>query len=279
MGEHKVGTREEWLAARRGLLEREKELIRLNDELARERRELPWVQVEKEYRFQTDEGTKTLAELFEGRSQLLAYHLMFGPEWTAACPGCSGLADHLDGALVHLNARDVTMICISRAPHEKLQAYGRRMGWTFPYVSSFGSDFNFDFGVSFTEEQRRTGEAEYNFEPVDFAKVLDEFAGSDSMAEAAASCGTDLAGYVTTEGPGLSAFALSEGIVYHTYSSYAPESNFMVFSGQLLERAPKGGDDSVATLRHDEYEDAAGTTATSVQPLTARKRSNPRRAP
>jgi predicted dithiol-disulfide oxidoreductase (DUF899 family) len=277
--EHKVGTREEWLAARRGLLEREKELTRLNDELACERRELPWVPVEKEYRFETDEGTKTLAELFDGRSQLLVYHLMFGPEWTAACPGCSALADHLDRALVHLNARDVTMICISHAPHEKVQAYRRRMGWTFPYVSSFGSDFNFDFGVSFTEEQRRDNDAEYNFERVDFAKVLEDFAGSDSMADAAASCGTDLAGYVTTEGPGLSAFVLSDGVVYHTYSSYAPEINFMVFFGQLLERAPKGGDDSVATLRHDEYEGAAGTTPTSVQPRTASRRSHPRRAP
>ena len=255
MTAHKIGTREEWLAARRALLEREKDLTRLSDELVEERRELPWVRVDKDYTFETEEGTKTLAELFDGRSQLLVYHLMFGPEWTAACPGCSGLADHLDATLPHLNAHDVTMICISHAPFEKLQAYKRRMGWKFPYVSSFGSDFNFDFGVSFTEEQRRTG-AEYNFEQVDFAKVLEEFGDSESMAAAAASCGTDLAGYVTTEGPGLSAFALSDGVVYHTYSSYAPESNFMVFSGQLLERAPKGTDDDVPTRRHDEYEDA-----------------------
>jgi predicted dithiol-disulfide oxidoreductase (DUF899 family) len=151
------------------------------------------------------------------------------------------------------------MVCVSHAPFEKLQAYKRRMVWKFPYVSSFDSDFNFDFGVSFTEEQRQHG-AEYNFERVDFAKVLEDFAESDSMAEAAASCGTDLAGYVTTEGPGLSAFALADGVVYYTYSCYAPESNFMVFYGQLLERAPMGGDDDVPTRRHDEYEVAGETS-------------------
>ena len=260
MTEHKVGTREEWLAARKELLQREKELTRRSDELTRERRELPWVPVEKEYRFETDGGTKTLAELFEGRSQLLVYHLMFGPDWTAACPGCTGLADHLDGALIHLNQQDVTMLCVSHAPLEKLQAYKRRMGWTFPYVSSFGSDFNVDFGVSFTEEQLKEGAAEYNFERVDFAELIQELGAIDSLQQDAASCGTDLAGYVTTEGPGLSAFALEDGVVYHTYSCYAPESNFIVGAAQLLARTPKGANDDGPTRRHDEYDDAPLST-------------------
>src|SRR2546428_4210427 len=161
MKEHKVGTRDEWLAARLELLEREKELTRRSDELARQRQELPWVRVDKEYAFETDEGTRTLAELFDGRSQLLVYHLMYGPDDTAACPGCSYTADSLDGAVVHLEHRGVTFLSASRAPREKLDAYKRRMGWSFPWVSSFGSDFNLDFAV-FTEEQRRTG-AGFNF--------------------------------------------------------------------------------------------------------------------
>src|ERR671934_1140438 len=158
MTDHRVGTREEWLAAREKLLLHEKEHTRLGDEIARQRRELPWVPVEKEYRFDTEEGEKTLVELFDGRSQLLIYHLMFGPSYEAACPGCTGLADHFDGALTHLNNRDVTLIAISRAPIEKLQAYKRRMGWQFPYVSSYGSDFNFDFDFALTEAQMATGE-------------------------------------------------------------------------------------------------------------------------
>jgi predicted dithiol-disulfide oxidoreductase (DUF899 family) len=253
MTEHKVGTREEWLAARLELLDAEKELISRNEELAEQRRELPWVPVEKEYRFQTDEGTKTLAEIFDGRSQLLVYHLMFGPEWTAACPGCSSLADHLDGALPHLNAQDVTMACVSHAPIEKLKAYRRRMGWKFPYHSAFESDFNYDFNVSFSEEQKETGGAEYNFEPVDFDKVVEEFAADDSIVEAAASCGIDLEEYVTKEGPGLSAFGLEDGVVYHTYTAYAPQSDFIVLSGQLLDRAPKERNREFPVRRHDEY--------------------------
>src|SRR5215203_95238 len=153
MTDHNVGTREEWLAARIELLEQEKHFTRRSDELARQRRELPWVAVEKEYSFETEEGTKTLAELFDGRSQLLAYNIMFGPEYAGACPGCSNLADHLDGGVVHLNHRDVTLICISRAPFEKIRAYKQRMGWKFPWVSSHGSDFPFDFGFALTEEQ------------------------------------------------------------------------------------------------------------------------------
>jgi predicted dithiol-disulfide oxidoreductase (DUF899 family) len=238
MTKHRVGTREEWLAARRELLEREKELTRRGDELARQRRELPWVRIDKEYRFQTNEGTKTLPELFDGRSQLLVYHFMFGPEWTEGCVGCSLVADHLDGPLAHLNHRDVTLVCASRASLEKLNAYKQRMGWKFPWVSSLGSDFNFDFGVSFTEEQRANG-AEYNFR---WDTEPDE------------------------EAPGLSAFALDDGVVYHTYSCYARGLDVLDGVYQLLDRAPKGRDEDALPYpqawwrRHDEYEDAATAT-------------------
>jgi predicted dithiol-disulfide oxidoreductase (DUF899 family) len=272
MPQHKVGTREAWLAARLKLLEREKELTRRSDELARQRRELPWVAVEKEYRFETDEGTKTLAELFDGRSQLLVYHFMFGPQYAAGCPGCSAQADHFDGVTPHLNARDVTLLCASRAPLEKLQAYKRRMGWKFPWVSSLESEFNLDFGVSFTEEQQRSG-AEYNFGSIDFAAPLRagvqpgsagatpsrlaESAGGDFLARIAAGCGTDIAGYLA-EAPGLSAFALAEGVVYHTYSCYARGLDVLLGYYQLLDRAPKGRDEDGPAdwvRRHDEYED------------------------
>jgi predicted dithiol-disulfide oxidoreductase (DUF899 family) len=255
MTEHKTGTREEWLAARMQLREREKELADRNDELTKERRELPWVRLDKEYRFDTDEGPKTLAELFDGRSQLLVYHFMFGPDWTAGCPGCSFTADHIDGVVVHLAQQGATMVCVAHAPLEKLQAYKRRMGWTVPFVSAHGSDFNFDFDVSFTDEQRRGG-AEYNFEPVDFDEVLAGFAKSEAIAEIAASCGTDLEGYVTKERPGLSAFALEDGVVYHTYSAYGPDLGGWRFTyNQLLDRAPIGArdDDLSRVRRHDEY--------------------------
>ena len=247
MTKHTPGTREEWLAATNKLHERERELTHLRQELTRERQNLPWVRVEKEYTLETDAGTKTLAELFDGRSQLLMYHVMFGPSWTAACPGCSQLADHFDGMLAHLNARDVTLIGISHAPIEKLQAYTRRMGWQFPYVSSFRSDFNYDVGASFTAEQQ----------PEIAKQVLPQFANDDAIAELAASCGTDLAGYVTTEAPGLNAFALEDGVVYHTYSADPREVGFMVFFEQLLEWAPKGGKEGVPVRRHDEYKHAA----------------------
>jgi predicted dithiol-disulfide oxidoreductase (DUF899 family) len=240
--EHKVGTREEWLAARKELLEREKELTRRSDELAEQRRELPWVPVEKEYSFETDKGTKTLAELFDGRSQLLMYHFMFGPAYEAGCPVCSSGADTFDGAVVHLNARDVTFLCGSRAPLEKLQAYKRRMGWQFPWVSTLGSDFNFDFDVSHTEEQ--------------LAPFLDSDVGP-TITEISAACGTDPAGYLT-EGPGLSALVLSDGAVYHTYSTYARGLEVMLGFYPLLDRAPTGrneGDPPEFWIRrHDEYE-------------------------
>jgi predicted dithiol-disulfide oxidoreductase (DUF899 family) len=241
----RVGTRDEWLAARDELLQREKELTRRSDELARERQELPWVPVEKDYRFETDDGTKTLAELFDGRSQLLIYHFMFGPEYTAGCPTCSAGADTFDGAVPHLNARDVAFLCVSRAPLEKLQAYKRRMGWSFPWASSRGTDFNFDFDVSHTEEQ------------------LAQFLQGDAppvIKGLAAACGTDPAGYLA-EGPGLSAFALEDGTVYHTYSTYARGLEVMLGFYPLLDRVPKGrneGDQSEFWIRrHDEYEDQA----------------------
>jgi predicted dithiol-disulfide oxidoreductase (DUF899 family) len=243
MTEHKVGTREEWRAAREELLEREKELTHLSDELARERRELPWVPIEKDYSFETDEGTKTLAELFDGRSQLLMYHFMFGPEYAAGCPTCSAGADTYNGAVPHLNARDVTFLCASRAPLERLQAYKRRMGWTFPWVSSLGTDFKFDFDVSHTEEQ------------------LAQFLKGDVppvVAQLATASGTDPAGYMA-EGPGLSVFALSDGVVHHTYSTYARGLEIMLGFYPLLDRVPKGRNEGGSTefwiRRHDEYED------------------------
>jgi predicted dithiol-disulfide oxidoreductase (DUF899 family) len=241
MSHHKTGTREEWQAARDALLEREKELTRRNDELARERLELPWVPIDKQYSFETEDGTKTLAELFDGRSQLLVYHFMFGPEYEAGCPVCSSSADTVNGAVPHLNARDVTMLYVSRAPLEKLQAYKRRMGWTFPWVSSHESDFNFDFGVSAPGET--------------VAKMLE--AGAPPILERLATeCGTDPVGYLS-ERQALSAFALSEGVVYQTYSTYARGVEIMMGFYPLLDRAPKGrnesGDSEFWIRRHDEY--------------------------
>ena len=247
MTSHKVGTREEWLAARNELLEREKELTRRNDELARERRELPWVELETEYSFETEDGPKTLAELFDGRSQLLVYHFMFGPAYEAGCPVCSSGADTFDGAVPHLGARDVTFLCVSRAPLEKLQAYRRRMGWSFPWVSSEGSDFNFDFGASHTEEELAPFLEGGNLGPV---------------PQLAADCGTDPAGFLS-EGPVLSAFALEDGVVYHTYSTGARGLEIMLGYYGLLDRAPKGRDEGdppeMWLRRHDEYEDAKTT--------------------
>jgi predicted dithiol-disulfide oxidoreductase (DUF899 family) len=244
MTEHKVGTREEWKAAREELLERENEHAQRSEELAQLRRELPWVPVEKEYTFATDEGTKTLAELFGGRSQLLAYNIMFGPSYTGACPGCSNLADDLDGGLVHLNHRDVTLMGFSRAPLEKLQAYKRRMGWTFPWVSTYENDFAFDFELALTEE--RLSEVE------EVQKMLEE--PPDWLQDWAGDVGTDLQKGML-ENPGWVAFALEDGIVYHTYSRFAPDRDFVVpFYYQLLDRTPKGRVDEFRATRRDEYE-------------------------
>ncbi|MDX6646918.1 MAG: hypothetical protein QOK40_2645 [Miltoncostaeaceae bacterium] len=245
MTDHTVGTREEWLAAREELLVREKELTRLGDELARQRRELPWVPVTKDYRFQTDEGTRTLAELFDGRSQLLVYHFMFGPSYEAGCPTCSSSADSVNGVLAHLNARDVTVVYVSRAPVEKLQAYKRRMGWSFPWVSSADGDFNFDFGVSQTEEQAR-----------EMMRPMVEAGMPPILSHLASASGTDVAGYLS-EAPGMSAFARDEGTVYYTYSCTARGLEFLMGYYPILDRAPKGrdeGDPSQFWLRrHDEY--------------------------
>src|SRR5207245_6563255 len=209
MTDHTTGTREEWLAARLELLEAEKALTRRSDELARKRQELPWVRIEKEYRFETDEGTKTLTELFDGRSQLLIYHFMFGPESTAGCPSCSAIADGFDGSVVHLASHDVTLSAVSRAPLAKLQAYKRRMGWSFPWASSFGSDFNYDFQAGYTKEQQRSGVAVYNFRAEGFGPPPEE--GTEGpVVEMAATVGADVA-TSTREAPGLSACAVHAG--------------------------------------------------------------------
>src|SRR6266581_871083 len=225
MTKHKTGTHEQWLAARLELLQAEKDLTRRSDELARRRQELPWVRIDKKYRFDTDEGSASLADLFRGRSQLLVYHYMFGPDYKAGCATCSTIADAFDGFVVHLANHDVMLWAVSRAPLATLQAYKRRMGWTFPWASSLGSDFNFDFNVSLTEEQQRKGLVEYNYRR---EKAWTERGIGDSMtkrgegpvAEIAATTGTDVATY-TRERPGMSAFALEDGVVYHTYSAYA----------------------------------------------------------
>jgi predicted dithiol-disulfide oxidoreductase (DUF899 family) len=248
MTEHKIGTRQEWLAARNALAERENEHAERSEELARQRQELPWVPVEKEYTLETEEGEKTLAELFDGRSQLLAYNIMFGPSYSiGACPGCSNLADHLDGGLVHLNHRDVTLICTSRAPFEKLRAYKERMGWQFPWVSTYGSDFAFDFELALTEEQVAESEEiqEALKDPPDWLEEWTEMVGTDLKSGMA-------------ENPGWIAFALEDGVVYHTYSRFAPDRDFVVpYYMQLLDRTPKGRADEFRVFRHDEYEAAA----------------------
>ncbi len=254
MTDHKTGTREEWLAARLELLEAEKALTRRSDELARLRQELPWVRIDKEYRFETDEGPASLADLFGGRSQLLVYHFMFGPEYTAGCPSCSAIADGFDGSVIHLAQRDVTMLAVSRAPLEKLQAYKRRMGWTFPWASSAPSDFNYDFGASFTEEQLREG-GEYNFRSFDTMMPVVE-ADTGPVAETAASCGTSRA-ELLKERPGMSAFVRSDGAVYHAYSAYARGLDGLWGAYQWLDRTPYGrneGEGSGTWRRHDEYD-------------------------
>jgi predicted dithiol-disulfide oxidoreductase (DUF899 family) len=241
MTNHKVGTQEEWLAARGELLDREKEHTRRSDELAEQRRELPWVAVEKPYSFETVEGTKTLTELFDGRSQLLIYHFMFGPTYEAGCPVCSSIADTIDPNAVHLAARDVTMLLVSRAPVEKLQAYKKRMGWGIEWVSAGGSDFNRDLGFTHTEEELRP------FLEGEIPPTVNQ------MAERS---GTDVAGYVT-EGPGLSAYALSDGTVYRTYVTTARGLEPAMAYYGLLDRTPIGrnerGDRPIWVRRHDEY--------------------------
>jgi predicted dithiol-disulfide oxidoreductase (DUF899 family) len=249
--QHKIGTREEWLAARRELLEAEKELTRRSDELARRRQDLPWVRIDKEYRFETDEGVASLADLFRGRSQLLVYHFMFGPDYTAGCPSCSTIADGFDGFAVHLANHDVTLSAVSRAPLGKLQAYRRRMGWRFPWASSSSSDFNSDFNVRFTEEQQRKGSIEYNYR----REGRWQLGGSDGPVDLiAAMTGTDAATY-TRERPGMSSFVLEDGFVYHAYSTYARGLDSLWGMYQWLDRAPRGRSETgVWWRRRDEYD-------------------------
>lgn len=228
-----VVSRQEWLEARRALLATEKEETKLRDKIRADRQKMPWVKVDKTYTFDTPAGKKTLAELFDGRSQLMIYHFMFGPDWEAGCPGCSFLSDHIDGTLAHLNNHDVTYVTVSRAPLDKIEAYKKRMGWKFPWVSSFGSDFNFDYHVSFTKEELESGKVFYNFR---------ETSGDDANDEL----------------PGMSAFIRDEnGNVYHTYSDYARGGEEILTTLMILDRAPKGRNET-STLsfvkRHDEYD-------------------------
>ncbi len=255
---HKIVSREEWLAARIDLLDAEKELTRRSDELARRRQELPWIRIDKDYRFDTDEGSSSLSDLFRKRSQLLVYHFMFGPEYAAGCPSCSSIADGFNGIAVHLANHDVVLWAVSRAPLVKLQAYQRRMGWTFPWASSQGSDFNFDFNVSFTEEQQRSGNVDYNYRQGGVRSRENEIETSASVTEdgkkLAASVGTDWATYIR-ETPGMSAFAFEDGVVYHTYSAYARGLDALWTTYQWLDRAPRGRNETGFWIRrHDEYE-------------------------
>ncbi len=235
MQNHAVVSREQWLAARKALLLREKEETHLRDAVNKERLALPWARIEEDYQFDTPAGHRSLGDLFGGRSQLIVYHFMLGPEWEAGCPGCSFLADHLDGTLPHLNHHDVTLTAVSRAPLAKIEAYKRRMGWHFPWVSSFGSNFNFDFHVSFTEQDLRGDTVEYNFTRTPVERAHDEL-------------------------PGLSAFYRNEkDEVFHTYSSYARGHEQLIGTLMVLDRAPKGRNEDLTmhfVRRHDEYEDA-----------------------
>jgi predicted dithiol-disulfide oxidoreductase (DUF899 family) len=249
MTEHLIGTREQWLAARLELLEAEKELTRRSDELARSRRALPWVRIDKDYRFETDEGSASLADLFRGRSQLLVYHMMFGPDYAAACPSCSAIADGFNGIVVHLENHDVAFTAVSRAPVARLQAFKRRMGWSFPWASSYGGDFNLDFHVGATEAQQRDGAFEYNYRPGTPLGSLGE-----GVSRAAAMAGTDAATFIR-EKPGVSAFVLEDGVVYHTYSAYARGLDGLWGMYQWLDRAPKGRNEAGVWWRHrDRYE-------------------------
>src|SRR5262245_25605826 len=251
----KVGSREEWLRARKQLLVKEKELTHRSDELARQRQELPWVRINEQYRFETDEGSGSLADLFRGRSQLLVYHYMFGPDYKAGCATCSTIADGFNGFAIHLAHHDVMLCCVSLAPLAKIQAYKRRMGWTFPWASSSSNEFNFDFNVSFTEEQQRKGTIEYNY--ARGGHVMDATTQfPPPVTDNAAMTGTDPLTY-TRERPGMSAFVFEDGVIYHTYSTYARGLDVLWGMYQWLDRAPKGrneDDTGVWWRRHDEYD-------------------------
>ena len=254
---HEVVSRDEWLKARAGLLAEEKAFTRRGDELARRRQDLPWVRIDKEYRFQTDEGSASLADLFRGRSQLLVYHFMFGPDYTAGCPSCSAIADGFNGIDVHLANHDVMLWAVSRAPLPKLQQYKRRMDWTFPWASSFGGDFNADFAASFTEEQQRHEGIEYNYrreKPIGGpAPVIASRSTPEGPATFAAMSGTDPATYAR-ERPGISTFVLEDGVIYHAYSAYSRGVDGLWGMYQWLDRAPRGrNEQGVWWRRHDEY--------------------------
>ena len=259
MTKHRTGTRKEWLAARIELLDAEKEHTRRGDELAQRRQELPWVRIDKAYRFETEAGSATLADLFRGRSQLLVYHFMFGPDYAAGCPSCSMIADGFDGFAEHLANHDVMLWAVSRAPLPKLQAYRKRMGWSFPWASSFGGEFNPDFAVGFSEQQQREGGIEYNYRreaamaaPARAAADISR-ATPDAAAAFGAMCGTDGATFLR-ERPGMSAFVLEDGVVYHAYSTYARGLDGLWGSYQWLDRAPRGRNESgIWWRRHDEY--------------------------
>jgi len=262
MSDHRTGTREEWLAARLELLGAEKAHTRRGDELTKMRQELPWVRVDKEYRFDTEGGEASFADLFRGRSQLLVYHFMFGPEYEAGCPACSAIADGFNGFAVHLANHDVMLWAVSQAPLEKLRAYKTRMGWRFPWASSFESDFNYDFDVSLTQAQEASGVYGYNFrEESVWSPPEDERGPFDAWA---GTTGTDWATY-TRQRPGMSAFVLEDGVVYHTYSAYARGLDGLWGMYQWLDRAPLGrnetrqpGDPLNFFRRHDEYESTSG---------------------
>jgi predicted dithiol-disulfide oxidoreductase (DUF899 family) len=250
MTDHITGTREESLAARLELLDAEKELTRRGDEVARMRRELPWVPVEKEYSFETDDGPASLADLFRGRSQLLVYHFMFGPDFTAGCPSCSAIADGFSGSVAHLINHDVAFTAVSRAPLVKLQDYKQRMGWSFPWASSFESDFNYDFNVSHTQQEWQSGAVEYNYRTTDLRAAEK----SPVLIEIASGAGTDPATF-RQEGPGMSAFALEDGVVFHTYSAYGRGVDGVWGMYSWLDRAPLGrNENGFWWRRHDEYD-------------------------
>jgi predicted dithiol-disulfide oxidoreductase (DUF899 family) len=252
MTDHKTGTREEWLAARLELLDAEKALTRQSDEVTRRRQELPWVRIDKEYRFDTDDGAATLADLFRGRSQLLVYHFMFGPDYTAGCPSCSAIADGFSGSVVHLANHDVTLHAVSQAPLAKLRAYKERMGWNFPWASSAGSDFNYDFRVTHSPQEWQSGQVEYNFRTMDVGSGAD--AGVPDLDNLAAGVGVDWRTY-RQQGPGVSAFVLEDGVVHHTYSSYERGVDGIWGMYQWLDRAPLGrNENGIWWRRHDEYD-------------------------
>lgn len=257
MKQHMTGTREQWLAARLELLQAEKEHTRRSDELAQQRQALPWVRIDQDYRFETDEGSATLSELFRGRSQLLVYHFMFGPDYAAGCPSCSSIADGFNGIAAHLANHDVMLWAASRAPLEKLQEYKWRMGWTFPWASSTDTKFNFDFSVSFTEDQQRGGAIEYNYrrEPA--------MRGKSGTNPVAAMAGTDTATFLR-ERPGLSSFVKEDGAIYHSYSTFARGLDGLWGMYQWLDRAPLGRNESEGfwIRRRDEY---AGSLASAAR--------------